>query len=70
MHKYNILHFLYRRYSKSGLGFKSVRDDKKEKEFYDGFIFANEEGFFDEVMEALDDENTMRRGTSGCCVLS
>jgi len=46
-----------------------IQDDKKEKEFYDTFIFANEEGFFDEVMDALDDDEQIRR-PGGCCVVS
>jgi len=41
---------------KENFDFSSVKDDEKEKKFYDSFLFANEEHFFHEVIDALEDD--------------
>mmetsp|Transcript_16700 Transcript_16700/g.41130 ORF Transcript_16700/g.41130 Transcript_16700/m.41130 type:complete len:770 (-) Transcript_16700:112-2421(-) len=48
--------------------FKPLKDDEKEKEFYDEFMFANREGIYEEVVEALEDEEAMRKDKK--CVIS
>jgi len=56
----------------SNLGFKAVKDDQKEKEFYDRFVFKNNECFFEEVVDALNDEAAAvpAHGANACCTIS
>mmetsp|Transcript_9190 Transcript_9190/g.22570 ORF Transcript_9190/g.22570 Transcript_9190/m.22570 type:complete len:584 (-) Transcript_9190:171-1922(-) len=52
------------------LDFQAVKDDEKEKQFYDEFMFLNEEGFFNEVVDALEDEERLRLAGTDCCTIA
>mmetsp|Transcript_10904 Transcript_10904/g.16262 ORF Transcript_10904/g.16262 Transcript_10904/m.16262 type:complete len:585 (-) Transcript_10904:149-1903(-) len=57
-----------RKNKKKNLNFTPVKDDAEEKQFYDGFIYLNEEGFFEEVVDALEDDKKI--DPADCCTIS